>query len=157
MNYIKKANKHVRLKESSLKKGRKTDAKYHGLVAQQIRGKKRNLTHKEKKDAFKKASAADSLKSMGASANVSNFIAASSKGKRFRVRYGRINEDKLGDLSNSKLTKATNSLDKAIDDYKKLNWISTHDGKGRRFIVIESSNDGGKTWNGKLMSNAQHF
>ncbi|MCR5348891.1 MAG: hypothetical protein K6E59_04710 [Bacilli bacterium] len=107
--------------------------------------------------AKKTQRAAHLSETLGASKPMAGFLAATSEGPgiKYRIRYGYIDEDNLGSMANSKLTKSTTSYEKALNRYKAMGWLRTHDQKGRRFIVIEKSSDGGKTWPTRLFHDCQ--
>ena len=94
---------------------------------------------------------------LGASKPMAGFLSSigEAKGTVYRVRYGYIDEDNLGSMKNSRLTKPVTSYEKALNKYKALAWLKTRDPKGRRFIVIEKSSDGGKTYPTKLFHDCQ--
>lgn len=52
-NYEAKARNHDKMKNAESKKGRVIESVYHGEASSQIRQKKRNLKHKEKRHLFK--------------------------------------------------------------------------------------------------------
>lgn len=96
---------------------------------------------------------------LGASKGMARFIAGSSMGQKslFRIRYGYIDEEHLGDLSHSKVTGPIKDLAKAKSRYTAMAWLKDRDPKGRKFIIIEKSSDGGKTWPTQLFHDCQHF
>ena len=85
---------------------------------------------------------------LGASVGLATFIAlAEAPEDRHRVRYGHLNGD--SDVI------ACESYGDALRAYKSLDWLSERDGIGRRFVEIEVSHDGGKTWTGRLFHDCQ--
>jgi|GEM_PF-1390952 len=151
-----KAKRHQFLQATKAKEGRKKEAKYHDEVSKGITAKRRNLTHGEKRKVYKSLKAFDAAKSLGATPKTAAFVANATMGKTFRVRYGYIDENDLGSDKNSKVTKTYKSLEEATKRYNDLGWLRGRDKKGRKFIRIEASSDGGKTWPTKLFHDAQH-
>ena len=93
---------------------------------------------------------------LGASPETARFL-ASLPPALYRVRYGYVNEASLGDMSDSRTTEPVSDYGEAMDAYKALAWLRTRDAKGRRFVVIERSSDGGATWSTRLFHDCQHF
>lgn len=92
----------------------------------------------------------------GASRQTACFLASTERSDDlYRVRYGYINENDLGDFTNSKMIDCPD-YGSALDTYKALAWIRTYDGKGRRFIRIEKSSDKGKNYKQVLFHDCQH-
>ena len=93
---------------------------------------------------------------LGASKPMAAWLSNTSNGNvRYRVRYGYVNEHHLADTRNSRLTRPVASYEKALNKYKALHWLRDRDPKGRKFIVIEKSSDGGLTWPTKLFHDCQ--
>lgn len=104
---------------------------------------------------FKKR--ADTMQKMGASKGASSFLAGLAGGdKKFRIRYGYIDENDLGSDKDSRVTVPVNDMQMALDQYNDMAWLRTRDKGKRRFIRIECSSDGGKTWPTKLFHDCQH-
>lgn len=155
-NYKTKAKKHLALKAVKAKQGRGREASYHGKVSKGIMAKKRNLTHEEKRLLYKASGAFDAARKLGATPQAAAFVATSTLGRTFRIRYGYIDEKDLGSAKDSKVTKTYKDLGDAMKRYNDLEWLRRRDKKGRKFIRIEASSDGGKTWPTKLFHDAQH-
>lgn len=99
----------------------------------------------------------ETMEKMGASKGAASFLASlAGGGRKFRVRYGYIDENNLGSDKDSKVTKPTEDMQKALDQYNEMDWLRTRENGKRRFIRIECSTDGGKTWPTKLFHNCQH-
>ena len=104
---------------------------------------------------FKKR--ADTMQKMGASKGASSFLAGlAGGGKKFRIRYGYIDENDLGSDKDSRVTVPVNDMQMALDQYNDMAWLRTRDKGKRSFIRIECSSDGGKTWPTKLFHDCQH-
>lgn len=85
---------------------------------------------------------------LGASVGLATFIAlAEAPNDRHRVHYGHLGGDSK--------TIDCESYGDALRAYKSLHWLSERDGIGRRFVEIEVSHDGGKTWTGRLFHDCQ--
>ena len=94
---------------------------------------------------------------LGASKGMAGFLASTAHGPGivYRIRYGFIDENNLGSTRNSKVTGIIRDYGKVTQRYKAMAWLRDRDPKGRKFIVIEKSNDGGKTWPTKLFHDCQ--
>ena len=113
--------------------------------------------HPEKfeKKAFKKR--AKTMERMGASKGTAGFLAGlTGSGRKYRIRYGYIDENDLGSFKNSKVTIPVGDMQMALDQYRGLKWLKTYEKGKRRFVRIEVSSDGGKTWPTGMFHDCQH-
>ena len=99
---------------------------------------------------------AKTMQRMGASKGMSVFLASIDKGKKYRIRYGYIDEKNLGSFKNSKVTIPVGDMQMALDQYRGLKWLKTYEKGKRRFVRIEVSSDGGKTWPTGMFHDCQH-
>ena len=96
------------------------------------------------------------MKKMGASKHTAAWLAGIDKGKKYRIRYGYIDEKNLGSFKNSKVTIPVGDMQMALDQYNGLAWLKTYEKGKRRFVRIEVSSDGGKTWPTGMFHDSQH-